>query len=139
MDKIILVLPELEKSCFRCVKINECNINPLSDDSVPCAYETRYYLGFSRGIWRAEVYMEYCVKKAVSCQTNTPHQEIQYNFQHDALMENIPNSRYENKIISIVHSSGNGVKIISKSLWQQEFIIYFFYFLSKFLNLVIKY
>ena len=56
-------------------------------------------------------------------------------FNNEKLMENIPNSRYENKIISIVQNSGNGIKIISKSLWQLEFIIQWI----KILNLIIKY
>lgn len=60
---------------------------------------------------------------------------LSVTFNNEKLMENIPNSRYENKIISIVQNSGNGIKIISKSLWQLEFIIQW----SKILNLILKY
>ena len=55
MDKIVLVLPELERVVFRYVKANKCNTNPVSDENIPYAYEIRCCSGFPKGILRVEV------------------------------------------------------------------------------------
>lgn len=73
MDKIVLVLPELERVVFRYVKANKCNTNPVSDENIPYAYEIRCCSGFPKDILRVEVCTEYWVKKkkAVPCRTIT--------------------------------------------------------------------
>ena len=73
MDKIVLVLPELERVVFRYVKANKCNTNPVSDENIPYAYEIRCCSGFPKGILRVEVCTECLLKKkkAVPCRTIT--------------------------------------------------------------------